>query len=161
MSEAENPGCAARPPSDREQAQLVLAADRTLMALERTYAAWVRTGLAALASGVAARTVLGSAAPPLISDLLGSVLILFSAFCFVAGVWRDLSGAGAASAHDIARVPPIALICANGAMVLLSLLALLGLWRSTDADVKHGDASSAYSVTPTWMLATRLSGRLA
>lgn len=128
--ETESP---ASPGVDREQVQLVLAADRTLMSLERTYAAWVRTGLAALASGVAARTVLGTAAPPLISDLLGSVLILFSAFCFVAGVWRDLGGAGAASAHDIARVPPLALLCANGAMVLLSLLALVGLWRSTDA----------------------------
>src|SRR5579872_5499643 len=68
----------------------VLAADRTVYAAERTYAAWVRTGLAALASGVGSRALLTGILPTLGVRLAGSVLILFSAFCFFAAIWREL-----------------------------------------------------------------------
>ena len=71
-----------------------LAADRTILAGERTYAAWVRTGLAALASGVGARALLKDVVFPWLATATGTVLVLFSAFCFIAAVWREM-GAGA------------------------------------------------------------------
>src|ERR687896_544326 len=71
-----------------------LAADRTVFAAERTYAAWVRTGLAALASGVGAKKLLEGVIPEWGLWAVGTVLVLFSAFCFGAAVWRQVfSGA--------------------------------------------------------------------
>src|SRR5215510_14195451 len=66
-----------------------LAADRTLLAAERTYAAWVRTGLLALASGVGAHTALAGFVPQWLIFVDSGLLILFSAFCFAAAVWRQ------------------------------------------------------------------------
>jgi putative membrane protein len=67
-----------------------LAADRTVFAAERTYAAWVRTGLLALASGIGAKALLAELLPQWLIIATGSVLVLFSAFCFGAAVWRHL-----------------------------------------------------------------------
>src|SRR5579871_1412438 len=66
-----------------------LAADRTVLAAERTYAAWVRTGLSSLASGVGARALLKGTLPGWFGELTGSGLVIFSAFCFIAAVWRQ------------------------------------------------------------------------
>ena len=66
-----------------------LAADRTIFAAERTYGAWVRTGLLALASGMGAKAALAGIIPEWMILLNGSVLVLFSAFCFGAAVWRQ------------------------------------------------------------------------
>ena len=68
-----------------------LAANRTVLAAERTYAAWVRTGLAALASGVGAQALLEDVIPGWLTKPTGSALVLFSAFCFLAAVWRELA----------------------------------------------------------------------
>lgn len=111
-----------------EDAQFVMAADRTMLAMERTYAAWVRTGLAALASGVAARAFVNSAVSPPIADIMASLLIVFSCFCFVAGVWRELGQVSAVASPDLRRVPPVILIGANAVMTLTSMIALTGLW---------------------------------
>ncbi len=59
-----------------------LAADRTIFAAERTYAAWVRTGLAALASGVGAKQLLAGIVPDWMIGGVGTVFVLFGAFCF-------------------------------------------------------------------------------
>jgi putative membrane protein len=67
-----------------------LAADRTVLAAERTYAAWVRTGLASLASGIGAKKLLEGVVPEWMIITTGSLLILFSAQCFVVAVWREL-----------------------------------------------------------------------
>jgi putative membrane protein len=67
-----------------------LAADRTVFAAERTYAAWVRTGLVAMASGIGAKALLTGLLPHWLVMTSGSVFILFSVFCFGAGVWRHL-----------------------------------------------------------------------
>jgi putative membrane protein len=80
-----------------------LAADRTMFAAERTYAAWVRTGLAALASGIAAKVALKEVLPDLGIRLAGSVLVLFSAFCFGAAIWRQLFNP--APPPDVERIP--------------------------------------------------------
>ncbi|QBM75969.1 DUF202 domain-containing protein [Sphingomonas sp. AAP5] len=104
-----------------------LAADRTVLAAERTYAAWVRTGLAALASGIGARSLLNTLVANWLIDLAGSVLILFSAFCFAAAVWRQI-GKVAPPCPDTRRIPPALLILVNGVLVLVSLAALVGMW---------------------------------
>ena len=107
-----------------------LAADRTILAGERTYAAWVRTGLAALASGIGARALLKDVVHPWLTTATGTVLILFSAFCFAAAVWRE-TGAGAPPPQpDIRRLPSALLIGVNGFLMLVSLAALVGIWSA-------------------------------
>ena len=105
-----------------------LAANRTVLAAERTYAAWVRTGLAALASGVGAQALLEEVIPAWLTRPTGSVLILFSAFCFVAAVWRELRTGAAPPEPDTRRMPPAALMAVNGFLVFVSLAALVGIW---------------------------------
>jgi putative membrane protein len=105
-----------------------LAADRTVLAAERTYAAWVRTGLAALVSGVGARALLAGTLPGWFGALTGSGLVLFSAFCFTAAVWRELAFGVPPPPADIQRLPIALLLTINGFLLLISLAALVGIW---------------------------------
>jgi putative membrane protein len=105
-----------------------LAADRTIFAAERTYAAWVRTGLVALASGIGAKKLLGGIVPDWLITVNASVLVIFSAFCFVAGVWRQLDPGPPPPRPDAKRLPPALLIALNGILAIVSLAALLGIW---------------------------------
>ena len=105
-----------------------LAADRTVFAAERTYAAWVRTGLSALAAGVGAKALLKDVVVPWLASATGSVLILFSAFCFFAGVWRELDPGAPPPRPDVPRLPRWLLIGVNGFLALVSLAALVGVW---------------------------------
>lgn len=104
-----------------------LAAVRTVLAAERTYAAWVRTGLAALAAGVGAKALLDDAVPHRLAGLAGVTLLLFSAFCFVAAVWRELSPGLGGKRPALARVPPALLIGVNGVLLLVALAAAVGV----------------------------------
>jgi putative membrane protein len=103
-----------------------LAADRTIFAAERTYAAWVRTGLVAMASGVGAKALLENIVPHWLVLLTGTVLILFSAFCFSAAVWRNLYHP-APPIPDAPRIHPAVLIAVNGFLILVALAALVGI----------------------------------
>jgi putative membrane protein len=105
-----------------------LAADRTVLAGERTYAAWVRTGLASLASGVGARALPGGALPAWMLSTLGCLLIAFSAFCFVAAVWRGLSNGPMPAAPSVKRMPRGLLLGVSGALLLAAIAALVGIW---------------------------------
>jgi len=105
-----------------------LAADRTVLAAERTYAAWVRTGLASLASGVGARALLARVAPAWFGGFTGSVLILFSAFCFGAAVWRELRAVRPPPIPDTRRLPGWLLMGVNGFLILVDAVALVGIW---------------------------------
>ena len=105
-----------------------LAADRTMFAAERTYAAWIRTGLAAMASGIAAKAVLKGILPDLGIKLAGSVLVLFSAFCFGAAVWRQLFRTE--PAPEAPRIPGLILYSVSGALGLVALFALFSIWIS-------------------------------
>jgi putative membrane protein len=105
-----------------------LAANRTVFAAERTYAAWVRTGLAALASGIGAKKLLVGVVPDWMIVSTGSVLILFSAFCFAAAVWRQVFTGSQPPQPDVQRIPPFLLVLFNGFLALVSLAALFGLW---------------------------------
>ena len=115
---------------DSADRRTVLAADRTVLAAERTYAAWIRTGLAALASGVGARALLEEVVHPALAAATGSVLILFSAFCFVAAVWRELRPGAPPPVPDIRRLPRPLLIAVNGFLMLVALAALVGVWMT-------------------------------
>jgi putative membrane protein len=113
--------------TDSADRRTQLAADRTVLAAERTYAAWVRTGLAALASGIGARALLDRIVAHWLVGATGSLLILFSAFCFVAAVWRQASQVSPPR-PDTHRLPPFLLVAVNGFLVAVSLAALVGIW---------------------------------
>ena len=120
----------AQPDSADRRTQL--AADRTVLAAERTYAAWVRTGLAALASGVGARALLKGVIPPWSVQLIGTMLVLFSAFSFAAAVWREMTPGAPPPKPDVRRIPPAVLIVVNGVLFLGALGVLAGIWLGTD-----------------------------
>lgn len=104
-----------------------LAADRTVFAAERTYAAWVRTGLAALASGIGAKKLLTGVVPDWMVIITGTLLVLFSAFCFGAAVWRQMFSIGGPEA-DAPRIAPALLVIVNGFLALVALAALVSIW---------------------------------
>lgn len=106
----------------------VLAANRTVLAAERTYAAWVRTGLASLASGVGARALLEDVLPIWFASVTGSVLIVFSAFCFIAAVWRALKPGASPPEPELRRLPDWLLLGVNGFLVLVAMAALVSVW---------------------------------
>jgi putative membrane protein len=106
----------------------ILAADRTIYAAERTYAAWVRTGFAALAAGVGAKALLVHILPPLLIQGVGSVLTLFSAFCFGAAVWRELVPRFNQPMPNARRIPKWILFAVNGTLMLVALAALVSIW---------------------------------
>ncbi|MEO5867983.1 MAG: hypothetical protein ABIS14_09580 [Sphingomonas sp.] len=107
--------------------QLALAADRTILAREQAYGSWVRTGLAALAAAVGARTLLHDVLPVWFALATGAVLALFSAFCFAAAVWREMSP-GFVDLHPSQRsLSPGLLIAINGFLCLVSAAALIGI----------------------------------
>jgi putative membrane protein len=113
--------------TDSADRRTELAADRTVLAAERTYAAWVRTGLAALASGIGARALLDKIVPNWLIGATGTVLILFSGFCFVAAVWRQM-GKVRPPRPDTPRIPAALLIAVNGFLLVVSFAALVGIW---------------------------------
>jgi putative membrane protein len=115
--------------TDSADRRTVLAADRTVLAAERTYAAWVRTGLAALASGVGASALLEKVVTDWLVLATGSLLILFSAFCFVAAVWRQFFQGVPPPKPDTRRLPPALLLGFNAFLMLVSVTALVGIWR--------------------------------
>ncbi|MDE2405562.1 MAG: DUF202 domain-containing protein [Sphingomonadales bacterium] len=113
--------------TDSADRRTELAADRTVLAAERTYAAWVRTGLAALASGIGARALLDGVVAGWLVRATGSVLVLFSGFCFAAAVWRQMARV-APPRPDTRRLPSALLLVVNGFLMLVSLAALVGVW---------------------------------
>jgi putative membrane protein len=128
MSEARIEARAASKVVDSADRRTELAADRTVFAAERTYAAWVRTGLAALASGVGAKKVLGGIVPEWVIWGTGTILVLYSAFCFAAGVWREIYPGPPPPQPDTRRLPRVVLVAVNGFLTLVALAALIGIW---------------------------------
>jgi len=120
----------ARDQTESADRRTVLAADRTVLAAERTYAAWVRTGLAALASGIGAQALLEKIVAEWLIMATGSLLIIFSAFCFLAAVWREISPGAPPPVPDTQKIPPWMLLGVNGFLVLVSFAALGGLWTA-------------------------------
>ena len=104
-----------------------LAGDRTLLAAERTYAAWLRTGLAALAAGIGAQALLQNLVAPWLVLASSIVLIALAEFCFIAGVWRQLTGNVKRPRPDVPMLPSWVLIVFNGFLAALGAAVLLGL----------------------------------
>lgn len=104
-----------------------LAANRTLLAAERTYAAWMRTGLAALAAGIGAQALLEGLVAGWLVLTSSIVLILFSEFCFVAGIWRELTGHAEPPRPDTPKLPAWLLVVFNGFLVVLGIAVLVGI----------------------------------
>lgn len=125
---AERTAVAAEITKDSADRRTELAADRTVFAAERTYAAWVRTGLASLAFGIGAKKLLESVVPEWMIISTGTLLVLFSAFCFAAGVWRQVFVGAPPPVPDVRRIPPYLLVAMNGFLVLVALTALLSIW---------------------------------
>ena len=61
-------------------------------------------------------------------SLTGSVLILFSAFCFMAAVWRELEAGRIAPRPELHRLPTWLLLSVNGFLVLVAVAALVSVW---------------------------------
>ena len=114
--------------ADSADRRTELAANRTVLAAERTYAAWVRTGLAALATGVGAQALLEEVIPGWLTRPTGSALILFSCFCFVAAIWRELRPGAPPPRPDTRRMPAWLLLGINGFLAFVALTALVGIW---------------------------------
>jgi putative membrane protein len=113
---------------DEADRRTQLAADRTVLASERTYAAWVQLGLASLASGVGAKKLLEGVVPEWMVIAMGTLLVLFSAFCFGAAVWRQLSPGAPPPRPDIRRIPPAVFILVNGVLAVVALATLITIW---------------------------------
>ena len=125
---AERTAQAAERTKDSADRRTELAADRTVFAAERTYAAWVRTGLVALASGIGAKKLLENLVPEWLIVSVGTLLVLFSAFCFGAAVWRQVDPGVPPPRPDVRRISPHLLIVVNSFLALVALAALLGIW---------------------------------
>jgi putative membrane protein len=113
---------------DSADRRTTLAGDRTVLAAERTYGAWVRTGLIALASGLGAKAGLKGIVPEWLILLDGTVLVLFSAFCFGAAIWRQFPPYPGPPQPDTKQMNPLVLIGVNGFLILVSLTAMIGIW---------------------------------
>lgn len=105
-----------------------LAATRNVLAAERTYTAWVRTGLTALASGVGAKPLLAPVVVPWLASATGTALLLFSAWCFVAGVWRVWHPGVPPPSPDVRPLPRPLVLVMNGFLLAVTLAALVGVW---------------------------------
>jgi putative membrane protein len=55
------------------------------------------------------------------------VLLVFAEFCFVSGVWRELTGNAQPPEPDAPRLPAWLLVFFNGFLVLLGLAVLVGI----------------------------------
>ncbi|TCM21419.1 putative membrane protein [Novosphingobium sp. PhB165] len=113
--------------TDTADRRTVLAADRTILAAERTYAAWVRTGLGALASGIGARALLQGVVSEWLVLTTTVALLLFSEFCFIAGIWRELRPMTPAPESDTPRLPAALLVGFNGFLVVLGIAVIVGI----------------------------------
>ena len=77
--------------------------------------------------GVGAQALLEDVVPAWLTKPAGSALVLFSAFCFVAAVWREMRPGAMPPQPDTQRIPPPLLIARNGFLAFVSLAALTGI----------------------------------
>jgi putative membrane protein len=82
----------------------------------------------AMASGIGAKALLSGLIPEWLIVATGSVLVLFSAFCFGAAVWRHLEPGVPPPRVHVSRIPPWVLVAVNGFLALVALAALIGIW---------------------------------
>jgi len=81
-----------------------------------------------MATGIGAKALLTDLLPHWLVMTSGSVFILFSVFCFGAGVWRHLYPGPPPPVPDVSRIHPAVLILVNGILGMVSIAALIGIW---------------------------------
>jgi putative membrane protein len=114
---------------DSAERRTELAADRNVFAARTDLCRLGAHRLAALASGVGAKAALKDIIPEYIVVPAGTVLALFSAFCFFAGIWREFFSAGPPPPQpDIKVLPRLVLIGVNSFLILVALAAVFGIW---------------------------------
>ena len=114
--------------TDSADRRTELAASRTVLAAERTYASWTQLGLGALAAGIGSSKLLEGLMAEWMIFGTGLLLVLFSAFCFAAAVWRNLWPGVPPPRPDVHRLPAALLIAVNGFLALVSVAAMVGVW---------------------------------
>lgn len=124
---------AAEQTKDSADRRTELAADRTVLAAERTYASWVQLGLGSLAAGIGAKKLLGGVVPEWMIIIQGTLLVLFSAFCFGAAVWRQMASGVPPPQPDVRRIPVPVLVTVNGLLAVVALSALVSIWFGRSA----------------------------
>jgi putative membrane protein len=102
----------------------LLAADRTVLAAERTYAAF---GADRAPGPLQRRRREGRArrhAARWCGTVTGPALVLFSIFCLVAGVWRELQPGAPPPWPNLRRMPMALPLTANGFLILVACALL-------------------------------------
>jgi putative membrane protein len=81
-----------------------------------------------MASGIGAKALLIGILPYWLVTATGSIFMLFSVFCFGAGVCRHLYTGPPLPMPDAARIHPAALVFVNAILAMVSIAALIGIW---------------------------------
>ena len=89
---------------------------------------WARAGLGGLGGATGGRGRRTGLVPDWLILANGSVLVLFSMFCFGAAVWRQLNPGLPPPIPTSPRISPALLVTINGFLALVSLFALFGVW---------------------------------
>ena len=119
---------AAEQTKDSADRRTELAADRTVLAAERTYASWVQLGLGSLAAGIGAKKLLAGVVPEWMIVIQGTLLVVFSVFCFGAAVWRQMTPGVPPPEPDVRRIPWAVLVTVNGMLGVVAISALISIW---------------------------------
>ena len=115
------------PPAMPAERNTQLAADHRVFAARRTYGAWMRTGLAALAGAIVTKTLLADLPPDWAIRGTGSLLALFSGFCFGAAVWRGLFPGPPRPKPGVRQIPWKVLALMNIALMVVALVTLISI----------------------------------
>jgi putative membrane protein len=102
-----------QPLQDDADRRTQMAADRTNLRRRANLLRLGPAGLAALASDVGAKKLLEGVIPEWGIWAVGTVLVLFSAFCFGAAIWRQVFPGPPPRHPDTPRIPPALLVVAS------------------------------------------------
>jgi len=80
-----------------------------------------------MASGIGARALLMGTLPEWLVIATGGVFMLFSIFCFGAGIWRHLYPGPPPPIPDAARMHPAVLVFVNAVLAMVSIAALIAI----------------------------------
>jgi putative membrane protein len=125
---ATSPYGAATPVERRSTLNAKLAAELTALAEQRTYTAWIFTGLGALATGIAINLMFAGLIPSWYGVTTGSALIIFSALCYIAAVWRSLQYRARSPVTEVRQAPAAMLIAVGAALIVIDLTILAAGW---------------------------------
>jgi putative membrane protein len=112
--------------SDKQKTRAAFS--RKAQAEQSTYIAWILTGVAALATGVAIDLMFANIGCSGYGVVTGSVLILYSGFCYVAAVWRSIEQHAVSPLRAFRLLPGAKLITISAALIVIDLAVLTACW---------------------------------